>query len=149
MHQSSLTWGQHCQCGRHNNQGQNISPKMPNVLRSGDCLNRHDRTMHNTRPNREPDKASVRHWITRCDNQEHTERGIDAHDHLQILGATFCMPRPTRRPENREWPHAENETNPDDYQSDAKILDAIGVSHVCPPFKAAARAPVLTAATST
>ena len=31
--------------GRHNNQRQNISPKMPNVLGIGDGLNHHDRTM--------------------------------------------------------------------------------------------------------
>src|SRR5512132_330208 len=106
MHQSLLTRGQGCQCGRHNNQGQDISPKMPNVLTIGDRLNRHDRTMHNTRPDRGPDKASVRHWITRGDNQKHTERCIDAHDQLKILGATSRMPRPTRGPENREWPKA-------------------------------------------
>src|SRR5208283_454620 len=43
-----------------------------------------------------------------------TERGIDTNDHLKILGATFCMPRPTRGPEDREWPHTENEDEPYD-----------------------------------
>src|SRR5512132_2179027 len=107
---------------------------MPNVLRLGERPNRHDRTMHNTRPDREPYKASVRHWITRGDNQEHTERGIDAQDHLEILGATFCMPRPTRGPKDREWPQAENEDDPYYQQRNAKILDAVGFSHVCPPL---------------
>jgi hypothetical protein len=49
--------------------------------------------MHETGPNREPDKAFVRHWDLVREYQEHAERRIHTQDHLKIFRATSGMPR--------------------------------------------------------
>src|SRR5262249_12937357 len=87
-------------------------PTMANVLTIGNRLNRHDHPVHDTRPHREPDEASVRHWIMRRNNQEHGERGVDTQDHFEIFRATCCVPSPARRPEDGERPYAERKISP-------------------------------------
>src|SRR5262245_29476791 len=116
---SGLTRGQKRQYSRDGNQSQNVPPQMANVLRIGNRLNRHDPPVHDTRPHREPDEASVRQWITRRNNQEHAERCIDTEDHFEIFRATCCVPSPARRPEDGERPYTEDEDKPYDHQDDA------------------------------
>ena len=107
---------------------------MPNVPKVSEGLNGHDRPMHETGPNREPDKAFVGHRISRGNYQEHAERGIHTEDHLKVLRATVGVPRPVRRPDNREWGEAKNEYQSYDQQSNTQIFDAIRFSDVSSSF---------------
>src|SRR5262249_958078 len=97
-------------------------------------LNSHNHAVHDTRPDREPDEASVCHRITRGDNQKHAERCIDTEDHFEIFRATCCVPSPARRPEDGERPYTEDKDKPYDHQDDAQIVDAISLSHVFSSF---------------
>src|ERR1700685_1752837 len=82
----------------HNEQRRHIAVQMAHMLRVGERLDAHDATVHDTRPYCEPDEAAMRERVSRCDDQEHPERRIDAEDHLQIV-------RRTRVPSPAGWPN--------------------------------------------
>ncbi len=54
----------------------------------------------------------------RCENEEHTERGINANDHERVVRVA-CVPRPTRRPGDHQRVNAENKNYADEDENDA------------------------------
>src|SRR5262245_13207659 len=89
-------------------------------------------------PNRKPNEAAVRKWIAGGKHEEDSERRVDRQDHLQVLGLAD-MPRPTRRPKNRQRVHPEQEDEPNKEQRDSQEFDAITVRHGLPPVDIADR----------
>ena len=70
----------------------------------------------------------MRRWVPRGDDQEHTQRCIYSEDHLQVHGLARVL-RPTGGPYYGEWVDSDKEHNPNRYQGDAQVLDAISFSH--------------------
>jgi hypothetical protein len=65
--------------------------------RSVEGLYGHNAGMNETGPDREPDQAAVLQRISRGNEQEDAESGIDAEYHLFVLGL-IGLPAPTGRP---------------------------------------------------
>jgi hypothetical protein len=73
--------------------------------------------------------------IARCENEEHTERGINADDHERVV-RVVCVPYPTRRPERRPGDHqrvkAENENDANEDEGDAlSRVESLMANYYC------------------
>lgn len=44
-------------------------------------------------------------WVSRCDEEKYTQCGVDSKNHLQIQRLSGLMPRPARRPYDRQRIH--------------------------------------------
>src|SRR6516165_7918571 len=97
---------------------------MPSFSRVAECLPSHDCSMYHARPHGEPDYAFVRVRITRRHQKEHTERGIDADDHHQVVGVA-PPPSPAGGPDDAQRIEAEYANEADDDKRDAKIKHTI------------------------
>ncbi|MGB8709060.1 MAG: hypothetical protein WCD39_04735 [Methyloceanibacter sp.] len=71
-------------------------------LTIGEGLRRHDRRMHDARPDGEGDQAAIRRRVPGGGDQEDTEHRIDAADHLEIVGALPAVPDPAGGPDYAE-----------------------------------------------
>lgn len=85
-------------------------------------LHCHDAAVNQARPHSKPNQAAVCERIAGCENEEDTERGINADDHERIVRVA-CVPCPTRRPDRRPTDHqrvkAENKNDADEDEGDA------------------------------
>ena len=118
---STFTRRQQREYDGYNEQRRNVADQMPMTVR-GKCLHRHDAAVNHARPHSKPNEAAVCERIARCENEEQTERGINADDHERVV-RVVCVPYPTRRPERRPSDHqrvkAENENDADEDEGDA------------------------------
>src|ERR1035437_10927714 len=80
-------------------------------------LNGHDPAVHHARPYSEPDNAPVSIGISRCNQQKHTERGIDTDDHHPIVRVSLS-PNPAGGPDNAQRINTEYENQAEDDQRD-------------------------------
>src|SRR5262245_52811434 len=62
------------------------------------CLSRHDRRMHDARPDGEGNQAAVLCRILCSGDEKNAEDRVDTADHLQIVAPPTTMPDPARRP---------------------------------------------------
>src|SRR5271163_4764993 len=66
---------QHCS---YNEECRYVTIQMSHMFGIGQRLQRHDAAVYNAGPDREPNQAAVSERVSRCDDQEHAERRIDA-----------------------------------------------------------------------
>src|SRR5271154_6467739 len=117
---------------------------MSHMLRVGERLDAHDAAVHGTGPYREPDQAAMGQRVSRCDDQKHPERRVDAEDHLQRVLLTR-VPRPAGWPNDGERVDADDKYQTHGDQHHPQILDPICFAHGHPLFVVDAVAPYLTA----
>src|SRR5207245_6279240 len=84
---------QYRQHDRREEQRRHVAPQVPDLTGVGHRVDRHDSPVHDTRPDSEPDDAQVAGRVSRGEEEEHTERGVDAPNHLQI-GRLLWRPGP-------------------------------------------------------
>src|SRR5262245_33852687 len=101
---------------------------MPSMRRVGQALNGHDATVHDARPDREPDQTQVFEWLASGQEEEHAKSRIDADDHLQIVRLAG-MPRPAGWPEHGQRIEAKQTDGSDEYQGDSEIAETLRVVH--------------------
>ena len=113
----ALTRGQQRKYDGYNEQRRNVADQMPMTV-WGKCLPRHDAAVNHARPHSKPNEATVCEWIARGENEEHTERGINADDHERVVRVAR-VPCPTRRPSDHQRIKAENKNDADEDEGDA------------------------------
>src|SRR5271163_4503086 len=76
-----------------------------------ECLRGHNGCVHEARPCRKGDQAAILGWITRSKQQENTECGVYAKDHLLVF-RLVRLPSPPARPKKH---HQRVDTKQKDY----------------------------------
>jgi hypothetical protein len=76
--------------------GRHVADKVPRLMTVGERLCRHDAGMHDTRPDRKGDQATMFGGVASSGYQIRAKHDIDPTDHLQIVLAMSAMPEHPR-----------------------------------------------------
>ena len=72
-------------------------------------LRRHDQCMNDARPDRERNQAPMLFGVLGSYDQEYSQNGVNADDHLEVVDTFAAMPYPAGWPNNAQRVHKQED----------------------------------------